>query len=152
MGWVNLWLWPGLLSFLCPQHPSECHTQRTCLTHLCWGCAFMNKLTVFSCSVVVQKWMLHLIAMGAISLVVWLRDLICIVSSIMSFHPFLNDCVASVSSPVGYLHIVSELVHLLWWIPGPQITVSSINNPNWNSFNRVEWDIFNFKGGMLSET
>ena len=57
--------------------------------------------------------MLHLIAMGAISLVVWLRDLICIVSLIMSFHPFLNDCVASVSSPVGYLHIVSELVHLL---------------------------------------
>ena len=77
MGWINLWLWPGLLSFLCPQHPSECHTQRTCLTHLCWGCAFMNKLTVFSCSVIVQKWMLHLIAMGAISLVVWLRDLIC---------------------------------------------------------------------------
>ena len=54
--------------------------------------------------------MLHLIAMGAISLVVWLRDLICIVSLIVSFHSFLNGCVASVSSPVGCLHIVSELV------------------------------------------
>ena len=57
--------------------------------------------------------MLHLIVREAISLVVWPRDLLCIVRLIMSFHPFLNGCVASVSSPVDYLHIVSELVHLL---------------------------------------
>ena len=57
--------------------------------------------------------MLHLIVMEAMSLVVWPRDLLCIVRLIMSFHPFLNGCVASVSSPVDYLHIVSELVHLL---------------------------------------
>ena len=34
--------------------------------------------------------MLHLIVMEAISLVVWLRDLVCVVRLIMSFQPILN--------------------------------------------------------------
>lgn len=131
-------MWPGLLPLLCHQHPGECQTQRACLIYLCWGCKLTNKLTVFSCSVVAQKWMLCLIVMKAISLVVWHKDLVSIVTLIMSFYPSLNGCIASMAS----LHVVSELAHLLWWIPDPQIAVSSINNPNRNfKMRHVNWNI-----------
>lgn len=95
--------------------------------------------------------MLCLMVMKAISLVAWHKGLISIATLIMSFYLYFNGCIRFISSSVSHLCNVSKLVHLPWWIPGPQIAVSTINNPNRNSFNQVEWDIFHLKWGMLTE-
>lgn len=53
--------------------------------------------------------------------------------------------ILDVSFPLSSLPILSELAHLLWWIPGPRIAISSVNNLNRNSFNWLEWGIFQLK-------
>lgn len=139
-----------LLSLLLPAPKALLHTEGVCrifmlriwvqeLTYCVFLFYFSSKVSALLNCDLKKKW-----TNKNLSLLVWHKGLTSITTLSVSFYLILM-VILDVSFPLRSLPIISELAHLLWWIPGPWIAISSVNNLNRNSFNWLEWGIFQLK-------